>query len=211
MKTSFAFSSALVLCAFTTVSLQAATSYTLQPGGFSPALSSTYPVGGTVLGSLTTPFNSLTLDGTLRSTVIQGDASNPYGGLTFTYLVMMDQLSPDAASRLTVSSFAGFSTDVSYNPTGPQVPNVNPTTFGRSVDGAVLRFSFDSPNIAAGEASALIIVQTDAHFFGDGLAAVIDGSSANTMSLVPMVPEPGTCGLLLLGLGTFAVARRRAR
>ncbi len=187
----------------------AATIYTIAPGGFNTALSSVYPVGGTAIASLSAPFSSSTLVGTITSTVIQNDASNPYGGLTFEYQLFMDPASPQAASRFTVSSFGSFLTDVSYNPSASLLGLIfNPTSFGRSADGQVLRFSFDNPNIGAGQDSAMIVVQTSAGLYGNGVAAVIDGTSANAVSLVP-VPEPAAAGLLLLGLCASAVRRAR--
>ena len=212
MKPRLKLLSMLALCSLAVVALRssAATIYTLVPGGFVNAQSSGYPVGGSTVATVTYNYSSSTLLGTLTSKVISGDTSNPYGGLTFLYLVTVDGASPQVASRLTVSSFGGFATDVSYDTTISQTTVgtiVNPTSFGRSADGQVLRFSFDNPNIGDAQGSALMVVQTDARFYGNGTTAVIDGSSANVSSLVP-VPEPATGALLLLATAAFALRRK---
>jgi len=201
---------AIVLAAFC-VSQVEATVYTLIPGAFVPALSSGFPVGGSVINTSTHSFSAGVLSGTLISDVISGDASNPYGGLTFTYELNISSSSLQGASQLTVSSFDSFFTDVSYNNSGG---GVVPSNFSRSSEGGtlgeVVRFSFFSPAVSGGEHSALLVVQTSATIYNVTEAGVIDGQTANVLTFAPLVvPEPTAAVLLLAGLGALAIARRR--
>ena len=62
------------------------------------------------------PFATATFVGTLTSTVLQNDPTNPLGGLTYTYLLANVPGSPGAIDRLTVADFnpAPGLTDVDY-------------------------------------------------------------------------------------------------
>lgn len=184
--------------------------YTLPPGGNILANSSTFPVGGTVLDTVTAPFTSSTIDGTVVSQVISGDSSNPYGGLTFTYSLSMNTFGTDSASEMTVGSYGGFLADVSYDLTGSEVA---PSNFTRSStgDGSVIRFSWSNGGgIMPGEEGALIVVQTAAKAFTPASGGVIDSQTVNISTLAP-VPEPGTASLFLAALGAFAVWRRNSK
>src|SRR5215831_6453701 len=75
------------------------------------------PTGGTVLASSgALAFASGTLHGTLTSSVILNDPSNPFGAgnLTFTYL-LTNTTGPDAIERMTIPGYGipGVSTDAS--------------------------------------------------------------------------------------------------
>jgi len=184
-----------------------ATIYTLNPGSSVTANPSGAPVGGSIVGQVTDPYSSGIMSGTLTSTVVSGDSSNPYGGLDFVYQFTVAPGSTDTASQLTVSSFAGLLTDVSYNTSSGTVA---PTLFSRSSSGDVLRFSFFTPDVSAGQTTDLLVVQTSAHTFVPGIGAIIDGQATDVGTLVPMVvPEPGTTALLVAGLGGMALALRR--
>ena len=114
----------------TLVSQVQGSAYSLLPGTVMPAQPSLFPIGGTVLQSLTAPFSSSVMSGTLTSQVISGDTSNPFGGgLTFTYRLTLTPNSVDDASQISIGSFAGFLTDVSYN---LSLGGTAPTTFSRS-------------------------------------------------------------------------------
>ena len=202
----------LVLVACTVLGFASLASASLiVPGQAAFANAEPDPLGGGVIqttGPL--PFVSATFSGTLTSSVIAGDATNPFGGLTFTYLLQNNVGNPEAIGRLTVNNFAGFLTDMSY-----QVPLVGlaPTLNDRSTGaGDVVGFSFVGFPIGVGmlspgQSSTLLVVQTNAPDWRQTTAAVIDGSVATVPSLAP-VPEPATLSLLVLG-GLALIRRRR--
>jgi hypothetical protein len=198
---------ATVALSLLTSNVQAIDPYVLAPGAFVTAQSSTYPTGGSALSTTTSPFNNGAISGTLVSKVITNDASNPYGGLTFTYQLSLNPGSPDSSSLMTVSSYDNFSTDVSFNNLGGEV---NPSNFGRDSNGAVVRFFFSNPNIGPNATGALVVVQTGALSFQSTMAGIIDGLTVNVSSLAPRtVPEPEMGACLLAGLGVLALRLRR--
>jgi hypothetical protein len=130
--------------------------------------------------------------------------------LTFVYDLINGPGSPDAIERLTVSSFAGYQTDVSFTPVpGP----IAPRTVTRSLNGAVVGFEFDVPGfpLVANSVATPLVVQTNAFNWTPSLASVIDGSATSVASLAPtaIVPEPATIALILGGLALLTTARQR--
>ncbi|HEV2207458.1 MAG TPA: VPLPA-CTERM sorting domain-containing protein [Verrucomicrobiae bacterium] len=209
MKTSIGTTALAVIISIGSCTTGFGSVYSLSPGGVDPALGSAYPMGGTTLASLNTPFNSGSLLGTLTSQVISGDTSNPYaGGLTFTYQLSISPSSPDGATELSASSFAGYLTDVSYNnAVGSQVA---PSFFSRSSSGDVVHSVWLYQPVGPGQDSTMIVVQTDATAYQASMVGLIDGLTVNVSSFAPVpVPEPAIAGLLLAGLGVFSVVRRR--
>jgi hypothetical protein len=183
--------------------------YTLVPGGSITATSSSFPTGGTVLATTNSSFASASgsINGTVISTVYSG-GGNPYGGLTFTYLLMLSGSSTANVSQMTVGSYGGFLTDVSYNPIDG---GTAPSNFTRSItgNGDAIRFLFSNAGgLAPGQNGELVVVQTSATSYGFGPSGVIDGQTADLTVLTP-VPEPEIGGLIAIGLGGLCVFRRR--
>jgi len=176
----------------------------LLPGvGFFPAPSEPDPVGGVLLAQITAPFVTADLQGQVVSQVLSGDLSNPLGGLTFTYQIMMAATSVHAVSAFSVGNYGGFQTDASYLPLAV-LGTVAPTLVERSaLPGDVVRFSYLTSfggSIAAGQTSALMVVQTDAVAYQITSASVINSVSAVVSSLAPTaIPEPATATLAILG------------
>ncbi len=175
------------------------------------------PLGGVLIAnSGPVPMVAPTFSGTLTSQVIANDPGNPFGPgfLTFTYALTNNALSPDPIERITVSSFTGFQTDVSY-----QVPTaaVAPSLMNRTANSSVVGFSYVGAPLGAGVivpggASALMVVQTDAPInqFILSTASVINGSVATVDAFAPLpnIPEPGSLGLL--GCAALLTIRRRS-
>lgn len=189
----------------------------LAPGTASPLFPEFEPLGATLVATTNVTFaginffGNVNFTGTLQSSVWAGDASNPFGGLTFTYLLHNDAASLDALGRLTLSRYAGFLTDVSFNG-----PGVVPFNAVRSVTGDQIDFNLLSGppafqhNLLPGQSTALLIIQTDSPVYNLGNASVIDSAVANMIAFVPRaVPEPTVTALALAGIGVAWVRRRR--
>ncbi len=195
----------------------------LSAGGSYLATGAAVPVGGVpIAGGAPLAFSSATFSGTLTTTVISGDASNPYGGLTFTYLLSNDLASSHAIERLTINGYSGFLVEANYlTPTGDQIP----TLFDRSTGaGDTIGESFINPIsslpgfgngvLSPGASSVLLVLQTDAVEYQLSTANVINGSVATVTTYAPvaLIPEPSSIVLAALGVLGLAcwVRRRRA-
>ncbi|GMU24140.1 MAG: hypothetical protein AMXMBFR13_42170 [Phycisphaerae bacterium] len=181
------------------------------PGTSANAVAEPDPVNGAVIaGPLVTPLVGAAFNATLISTVIQGDTSNPYGGLTFVYEVINSPNSQDPLGRVTITGFDGWLTDMSYQPQlGGQLP---PTIMDRAANGEVVGYSFIAPPLGTtallpGATSELLVVQTNAPSYTTSVGNVIDGSIAAGPAYAP-IPEP-TALLLLVGSAGMWLRRRR--
>jgi hypothetical protein len=183
----------------------------LPPGAVQNAVGENNPVGGTLLFSTgLLPFASATFSGSLGSQVYNNDASNPFGpnALTFVYQLIENAGSPDPIDRLTVSSFTGFQTDVSFTPVpGPTAPS----TVSRSLNGSVVGFEFNQPGFPLTGVATPVVIQTNATNWAPTLASLIDGSATSVASLAPsaIIPEPATMALLAGALALLASPRRQ--
>ena len=173
------------------------------------------PTGGITIGSTTVPFVAPTFSGTLVSKVISGDASNPFagvGGLTFTYELSNNSISPDPIDRFTLSSYLGFSVDASY-PSGGLVGSIVPTSVTRNGSGNQISFNYTGPfegTLLPGASSVLLVLQTSATSFQNSFAAIINSSSVNVATFAPLaVPEPGIAALLVLGAASLVLRRKK--
>jgi hypothetical protein len=184
----------------------------MGPGMVALAAPEPDPVGGVVVaGPLVTPMVGGAFTATLTSTVIQGDVSNPLGGLTFVYQVFNSPNSFDAIGRVTVTGYSGWLTDMSYQTPGPV--GLPPTLMDRSFTGDAVGFSFIGPPLGLGvllpgATSAMLVVQTNAPAFAPSMANVIDGALARGPSLAP-VPEPAS--MMFLAAGLLVGVRVRCR
>lgn len=206
--------SALVLAMVGQVTVLRADPNTIQPGGglYPIAAGPAVSAGASLVAYTNAPFVSSSLNGNLISSVYSGDANNPYGGLTFTYQVILNASSPDGVSAFTIGNFSGFTNiDVTYNGiAGGDVPTtVNRSTAAQD-NGALLQFHylgtpFGPGDMPPGQSSAIIDVYTSAMVPYSALASVIDNLAVPGIAtfgpaaaIVP-VPEPASMGLMAAG------------
>jgi len=188
----------------------------ILPGVTALAVGEPDPIGGIVIaGGVPVPFAAPGYTGTLISTVIAGDITNPYGGLTFTYRLSNAAGSIHEIGRLTINDYIGWLTDASFQAPPAGLP---PTLVNRSISGDVMGFSFVGAPVGLGAllpglTSALLVIQTDAPAFKPTLASVINGSVVSVPSFAPTVPEPSSIVLAAMGLTGLAAWgwRRRKR
>lgn len=207
----------LAVLAVVVIGTVAARATSLVPGTSIPmSLEAEPAVGATIVTTASVPFTALTFSGTLVSTVWSGDTSNPFGGLTFTYQLFNN--GADAIERLTLSSYAGFFTDVSYaGAAGAPFISVGtevvPLNAVRTASGNQISFNFrdaaEQATLIAGANSPLLIIQTDSQVWQNSIAGVINSSTANTATFAPAaVPEPATATLVVLGVVACLLERR---
>lgn len=198
---------ALVILGVTTFGATGVQASLLSPGSSISLSSEAEPAGAALVTTLAVPFAAPTFSGTLITTVWSGDTSNPFGGLTFTYQLSNNAVSPDPLDRFTLSSYAGFQTDVSYFGAG-----IVPTSAVRNPSGNQISFNFTGPfqgTLTPGASSPLLIIQTGSAGYQNSLAGVINSSSVNVATLAPLaVPEPTTAVLLTLGALSLVVRRK---
>jgi len=181
----------------------------MLPGTSAVAVTEPDPAGGAVVAApLSTPMIGTSFNATVTSTVLAGDGTNPYGGLTFLYQIANSPDSIDAIGRFTVTGFNGWQTDMSFQP-GLNLP---PASMDRSFTGEGIGYRFLGPPLGPsallpGSSSELLVVQTDAPAWTLTNGYLIDGSTASGAVYAP-APEPAT---LLLLAGGFALLRRRGR
>jgi hypothetical protein len=166
---------------------------------------------GTIIKNQTNPFTgtngaTTVFTGTIQSVVIV-DAST--GDDDFVYQLSNNAGSTDTIDKLTLDSFAGFTTNIGYVP-----GNTEPTYVTRSTDGSTLGFNFLGPEILQGTSSDFLVVMTNSTSWVEGNGSVIDGGIGSaavtvpTFSIMNNVPEPTTASLISIG-GALLMARRR--
>jgi MYXO-CTERM domain-containing protein len=152
-----------------------------------------------------------------------GNTLGPCAPNCLTWLLQVSNVhtSTDVIERITISHFGGFITDVGVD-TGPNYPSpftpvgtITPTSVERSSDGNVLRWVFNgnTGEIAAGQTSAVLEVQTNSTQVTLGTVTVQNGESGTGPGVSPAVPEstwvPALSLAGLVGVAGLALRRRR--
>ena len=203
---------AIIASCIATVTIAQASS--LTPGSFIGLSLEVEPTGATLLATTNVSFsgvdagNNVLFSGTLTSSVWSGDTSNPYGGLTFTYLLTSSPTSIHTIDRFTLNSFAGLLTDVGYN--GAGVVPIRAIRPSSDLIAFVFENAMVQPTLTPGSSSATLVIQTSSLYWAIGNGSVIDGATANVSAFAPLaVPEPATAAVLGLGLTALLFRRKR--
>jgi len=162
--------------------------------------------GGTLLDVAITPISNESYNGTARTAVYDTGT-----GLDFYY-----QFTNNASSLNGIDRFTGYDFSSLGN---ANAVNVYQTAaafgiFTAGTEAGVIGFSF-VPNGASkvnpGTSSNIVIVRTDARAYTDGHFGLLDGIGDNAAGFAPVgaVPEASSAGMMLLGLGAFALLARR--
>jgi PEP-CTERM motif len=146
---------------------------------------------------------------------VQADPNNTFCANCLDFIYVFTNLGPAVNQRFSMSSFAGFMTDLGTNPFGVH----DPITVSRSLTagGPVLSFNFDEfgDGIKPGETTVDLIVETNALKYTIGYLSAQDGTAGSGVGFAPAatVPEPTSLMLMgggLLALGSF-LRKSRAR
>ena len=169
---------------------------------------------------VTSPGGASLWTGILRAKVYtDGVIGGATDGLVFVYQ-FVNSSGSDGIHRISMINFTGFATDVGFiaaDPDGAGNFTAGTQAFQTSDRGAgsgsTVGFNYDTvvPTdlINAGETSYTMVIKTNATSFATGLTGVINGGTQNVATFAP-IPEPGTYGMLAIGMGgLIAIARRR--
>jgi hypothetical protein len=175
-------------------------------------------------------FGQILYTGTLRSAVYRNSLNNQ---LDFYYQFMNNSSSIDSVSRITMTSFAAFTTDVGFttqdidgtsgggspvksnfvqNATLMQAPSLA----NRPSQGTV-GFSFGNGSVPGdaidpGETTRILVIRTNALNYTLGNTSTLNGAIATYQTFAPTsIPEPGTYALIGVGLLGIGLGRRNRR
>ena len=127
--------------------------------------------------------------------------------LDFVYQFKNESNSKDVLERFSMSSFAALGMSAFVNVGMDALGVHDPIDIGWTADGAVIAFNFTPfhDQIAIGETTQLLVIQTQALQYAGGWVSAQDGTTGSSPALAPTaVPEPGT--MLLLGSGVIGLA-----
>jgi hypothetical protein len=184
-------------------------------------------LGGTLVDSLTSPFNETfngqTITGNVVSAVFQNGTPEDgvFGGTAYDFYYQINFTGGNSAiTGVNPASFFGFRTSVGQIGDGDGVDGLfingsqTAAQARRTIGGAGMDFDF--LGFVPGTSSFTLVVRTNSDVFtrlgsigilGSGVAA-----SVTTIAPVPLTvnaPEPGALALLAVGMAGFVALRRR--
>jgi len=165
----------------------------LLPGDAVFAVGEADPVGGSTLFLTNVSWGDegLGFFGTLTSSVITNDASNPFpGGLTFTYQFTINPDSTRSGHELIVNDFGSHHTDLSYLTNSGEKPFIFERSEESPDEGDALAFLYTGMfSVPPGANSALLVIQTDSSHWSFNIASMIASSAIpNILIIAPDGP-----------------------
>ncbi len=173
--------------------------------------------------------NQVLYTGTLRSAVYRNSLNNQ---LDFYYQFVNNSSSVDSISRMTMTNFGTFTTNVGFTSqdidgttgsAGGTAKAVNfsqtgtmqaPSLANRPSQGT-LGFNFGDGTVSSdminpGETSRILVIRTNATNYNNGSTSTINGAIATYQTFAPTaIPEPGTYALMGAGLIALGLVRRK--
>ncbi|MBV8083299.1 MAG: hypothetical protein JO247_00645 [Chloroflexi bacterium] len=171
--------------------------------------------------NVTDPSSGATINATYTENVYR-DPTNTYCANCLTWVVKVANswTSTDTVERVTVSNFAGFSTDIGTDSNGaPGMTDTgtqSPVNVERNTSGSVLAWDFNTSGseIQPGQTSHLLEIETNATQYKPGTVTVQDGVAGSGPGFGPVVPEvvfvPALAAAGGAAFGLFRWRRRRA-
>jgi len=175
----------------------------LRASSIAPGTSIGPPAGGAVPGgvlvaSITNANYTLTDVGlnVVGSGKYSVDVYSPDIGTGFTTFVVKLAVTMGDVGRISLSNFAGFTTDVFF-----AGPGVNASSVTRTANGSVVGFVFDPNVLTAGSTTGNLIIRTNSTNWASGSMSIIDGGSQDVISFSPVpLPAAAWAGMALMGL-----------
>lgn len=176
----------------------------LLPGQTTSLFAGTLPGTDTLLTTVSGTFSNSLENGSYSTKVYKNSAT---GFLDFVYSFAINSSSIDSMKKITLSSYAGFTTDVYYINNA----DVAPTSADRSNAGTTaVTFYFGQNGVAPGKTADTAVISTNATNYTAGLMGFQDGYSFTVDSLAPCpTPEPMTYSLLGVGLAAMGLLKRK--
>jgi hypothetical protein len=220
----------LLLCAN---SAQAQTTEVVAGGSVVPTPTLPGALGGTLLSSLFSPFDTTFNGQTIRGTVISAVYTNGavedgvFGGASYDFYYQIRFTSGNSSiTSVNAARFADFRTSLGQISDGDGIGSTFSSGTEQSVRGRRTidgdGIAFDFLGFVPRESSYTLVVRTDASVFdrNGSIGLLASGVSTSALILAPVgavdveevaAPEPGTLALLGVGLGVVGFARRRRK
>jgi hypothetical protein len=134
---------------------------------------------------------------------VYSDPNNTFCTGCLDFVFQFTNNGPELLERFSMDNYVGFRVDVGFDPmTGMHAP----LTVNRSTDGLVIGFNYTGlDDIAVGETTPTLVIETDAVNFTSGHVSAQDGTAGSAFAYAPAVATPEPASLGLLGTGLFAV------